>query len=245
MAIHPLPEKESFTLDEIVQAWTPFGFTREKLIDYVIHGRLRLAIRVALASNQIGFLMLAPTDAGAILRLKDGVSVPHRYYRFTQDDKTCVTLHEPVGMGVPLTVEESLHVVSYDGELSKDMLVVPRFERDRFEQEYEIKVVVTVPADSAPAAEDPVLDSEGSPQSRADLVSSYRTPLMVAMFAAIDKFWIDYDPKRPPTKKHDVLPWLHENYEISASMAKAIDTMIRHPDRKAGGNIKIQKPPKG
>jgi len=64
---------------------------------------------------------------------------------------------------------------------------------------------------------------------------SHHTELLGVLEAAANQFWVGYDPKHPKTapKNETVIAWLLER-GISASMANAIATMLRHNDLKSG-----------
>ena len=113
-------------------------------------------------------------------------------------------------MGYVAEIEESLQVTSFDAELSRSLLVVPRLERVRFEDEYG-------------------LDRERPPAARR--LPDRVIPYIEAMHAAIEEFWSDYDPRRPP--KYDVVgPWLQDKFGLSERVAAAIYQMIRLPRPK-------------
>lgn len=52
---------------------------------------------------------------------------------------------------------------------------------------------------------------------------------------AIEKFWEDHDPKRPP-KKGIVVAWLVEQGVSSTRIAESMDTIMRTPKARIGGN---------
>lgn len=51
---------------------------------------------------------------------------------------------------------------------------------------------------------------------------------------AIQKFWEEHDPKRPP-KKDIVVSWLMQK-GLSQRIAQAMDTIMRTPEARKGGN---------
>ena len=71
----------------------------------------------------------------------------------------------------------------------------------------------------------------------ADPLQGYRTPEIDALIAAVHEFWLHHDPTRPP-KREVVRAWLMEKYSITKNMAEAIDSIIRLPLHRAGGQKK-------
>lgn len=77
--------------------------------------------------------------------------------------------------------------------------------------------------------------------------STHMTPDMQLMFGAINKFWSNYDLSAPnpniaPFKK-DVVDWIiseakSRGIEMSKSRAEVIDTIIRCPVARKGGNTR-------
>jgi len=67
-------------------------------------------------------------------------------------------------------------------------------------------------------------------------IPDYSTPLMEAMYAAIEEFWVGFDRTRPPSKE-TVINWLMNKKRTSQTGASAIDKIIRHTSRKKGGII--------
>lgn len=76
-------------------------------------------------------------------------------------------------------------------------------------------------------------------------VLHYNTQEMALMTAAVERFWSNYDlnqpdPNKAPLKK-DVIKWLRDEaknrgFEISANIGKVMDTIIRCPKARKGGN---------
>lgn len=84
----------------------------------------------------------------------------------------------------------------------------------------------------------PELDS---PPPRVDTMDtgSHHTPALDALHAAIRKFWLNYDPARPP-KSPEIVGWLMSEYAgLSKTMAESIDRVIRPETYRKGGNIKL------
>lgn len=74
----------------------------------------------------------------------------------------------------------------------------------------------------------------GSEYDKANNALRYTTPLLELQNRAIEKFWINHDPKRPPKSKV-IIDWLKKE-GASERVAAIIDTIIRHPAHKTGGN---------
>lgn len=78
-------------------------------------------------------------------------------------------------------------------------------------------------------------------QPRVDTIDagSHHTPALDALHAAIRKFWLNYDPARPP-KSPEIIDWLmNEHAGLSKTMAESIDRVIRPETYRKGGNIKL------
>ena len=84
--------------------------------------------------------------------------------------------------------------------------------------------------------------------AKLDITQKYMTPDMELMFDAVTKFWSEYDldspnPNIAPFKK-DVVSWLLEQakkrniQDFSKSKAQMIDTIIRCPISRGGGNTR-------
>lgn len=71
-----------------------------------------------------------------------------------------------------------------------------------------------------------------------DDLSSHHTPALDALHAAIRKFWLHYDPKRPP-KSHEIVDWLFNECGMTKTMAESIDRVIRPEIYAKGGNTKL------
>lgn len=61
------------------------------------------------------------------------------------------------------------------------------------------------------------------------------TKEILVMVAAIERYWVEFDPSRPPIGEHEVIPWLLEN-GVSKKLASAIDSIIRPQKFRSGGN---------
>ncbi len=62
----------------------------------------------------------------------------------------------------------------------------------------------------------------------------HSTEYLEIMEEAIQKFWEKHDPNRPP-KKDEVTSWL-EKRKVSKTIARSMDTIIRTPEARKGGN---------
>lgn len=69
-----------------------------------------------------------------------------------------------------------------------------------------------------------------------DIQLTHTTEHLEIMKKAIQEFWENHDPNRPP-KKAQVVSWL-EKKGLSTSLAESMDTIIRTPEARKGG----QKP---
>jgi len=75
----------------------------------------------------------------------------------------------------------------------------------------------------------------------------YSTPEMVLMDMAINEFWLDFiEGETVPPKKDVVVPFIIEKAkkdlkikDFSENMANSIDSIIRHPSARRGGNKRI------
>lgn len=65
-------------------------------------------------------------------------------------------------------------------------------------------------------------------------------PELAVMLGAINQFWVNADPARPPKKDEEIIPWIRERVD-SDSRAGAIDLLIRPEWARAGGNKKKAK----
>lgn len=65
---------------------------------------------------------------------------------------------------------------------------------------------------------------------------NHSTPLLELQKETIKKFWENYDPSRPP-KQEVIISWLEEK-GVSQREAKYIDSIIRPPQHKLGGQRK-------
>ena len=61
----------------------------------------------------------------------------------------------------------------------------------------------------------------------------HTTKYLITMEEAIQKFWENHDPNKPP-KKADVVSWL-EKRGLSTRLAESMDTIIRTPEARKGG----------
>lgn len=66
-------------------------------------------------------------------------------------------------------------------------------------------------------------------------IKKYTTPLLEIQEKAIEKFWLNHEPKNPP-KAEAIIDWLITEHEIARRMAEAIDSIIRPLKFKQGGN---------
>ncbi|MDP3704945.1 MAG: hypothetical protein Q8R24_03420 [Legionellaceae bacterium] len=78
-----------------------------------------------------------------------------------------------------------------------------------------------------------------TPKIISEVVKAYLTPQIELMHAAINQFWLNYDPSHPP-KKEAIVDWLVEK-GATTRVANAIDTIIRPTSYKSGGNRRIEK----
>lgn len=74
------------------------------------------------------------------------------------------------------------------------------------------------------------------PQKSNNTRRKHTTEYLEIMEEAIQEFWENHDPNRPP-KKDQVVSWL-EQKGLSTSLAESMDTIIRTPEARKGG----QKP---
>ena len=77
-------------------------------------------------------------------------------------------------------------------------------------------------------------------QTRVDTMDTgcHHTPALDALHAAIRKFWLNYDPARPP-KSPEIVDWLMNEYAgLTKTMAESIDRVIRPEIYRKGGNTK-------
>lgn len=86
---------------------------------------------------------------------------------------------------------------------------------------------LSFPATQAPAAQ---------PATRQRVLESgYSTPELEALFAAIEKFWLNHKLGDPPPNNKVIVPWIEEQFGLPNKAARRIDTVIRSPDAKRGG----------
>jgi hypothetical protein len=80
----------------------------------------------------------------------------------------------------------------------------------------------------------------GSPTASERLESTgYETPDLTLLVKAVEKFWLRHDALRPP-KKETIVSWL-VGEGASARIARSIDTIIRSPQARRGGNKRIKR----
>lgn len=91
----------------------------------------------------------------------------------------------------------------------------------------------------------PNLITEGMLESKAQDSPEYQTDDMRLMYDAVEHFWIDYDLSNPDTGKapfkKDVVSWLLDeakkrNIDMSKTRAETMDTIMRCPVARRGGN---------
>jgi len=63
----------------------------------------------------------------------------------------------------------------------------------------------------------------------------YSTPLLDALWIAVEKFWQNHDPNYPP-KSETIINYLVNEHKLSIKNAKEIDSIIRPGVYKSGGN---------
>jgi hypothetical protein len=68
-------------------------------------------------------------------------------------------------------------------------------------------------------------------------IGEYSTKDMRIMALAVNEFWVNHDPNRPP-KKEAVVAWLVKN-DVSERTAKSMDTIMRSDKAKKGGNKRL------
>ncbi len=61
----------------------------------------------------------------------------------------------------------------------------------------------------------------------------HTTEYLITMEEAIQKFWENHDPSKPP-KKETVVAWLISK-AVSKRIAESMDTIIRTPEARKGG----------
>lgn len=71
------------------------------------------------------------------------------------------------------------------------------------------------------------------------LASTYSTPMLEALFAALAEFWIDYPQGDAARRLSKVIqPWLKARYpKLTPTQVRQIDQLIRHPDERGGGRL--------
>lgn len=83
----------------------------------------------------------------------------------------------------------------------------------------------------AAAAPAPLSDAD----RRAVFDSGYSTPEFDAAIAAINRFWLDYEPGSDGPLSKVVIDWLETERRLDTTAATRVDRLIRHPKAKAGG----------
>ena len=213
----PNSEKNYFTIYEIASRWQ---MSDERIIELIQSDKLRLCVNAinyeADVWDEFGRGDLKYISGTFYLDTWENINFTCdlEYSCFPFSENYLYENREMKGRKYIVTNPEFLSVNGYD--IYYEFFFISREERDLFEK-----------------ANGLIIDSNDSKFQ--ELNKYYSTPLLRVLNAVVEEFWSP-DSVQGHQKKEVVVRWILDNYGnhpgISENIAKAIDTITRHPDRK-------------
>lgn len=242
------PEKDYFTLQEIVDRWTRLkgepiavGYLHHQ----IVRGDLLTAVVDFPAGNyqdkheeldEEGRRWTRTTTVSRFRLFSDEVRVPQIYYVHPEDARQII-LNQVKNRKFPihrlfltreLNPKEGLEKFNNPLLVDVNDLVVTREERDQFEREHGIS-----PADKR----------SDIPPSAIQAQEEEAPKELRAARAVYAEFWCDLpENMRKPDKKKDILPYLKERFGIIGGAANRIFTTSRPDNWKSGPDSPEKRP---